>query len=72
MIVHADTLKGEFVGMSFPSRYPGDILADVIATIIASNLEIPTVLPQTEGKHLIFNDLALFHDLKDGAHLRGC
>jgi hypothetical protein len=71
MIVHTDTLKGEFVGMSFPSRDPGHILADVIGSIIATDLKIATVLTQTEGKHLIFNDLALFHDLKDGAHLRG-
>ena len=72
MIIHADTLKGEFVGMSLPSGDPGHILAYVIGAIIASDLKITTILAQAEGKHRIFNDLALFHDLKDGAHLRGC
>ena len=71
MIIHTDTLKGEFVGMSFPRRDPGHILTDMIGPIIASDLKIATVLAQTEGKHRIFNDLALFHDLKDGTHLRG-
>jgi hypothetical protein len=43
----------------------------MIGPIIASDLKIATVLAQAEGKHRIFNDLALFHDLKDGTHLRG-
>jgi hypothetical protein len=71
MIIHADTLKGEFVGMSLPSGDPGHVLAYVIGAIIASDLKITTILAQAEGKHRIFNDLALFHYLKDGAHLRG-
>lgn len=70
MIIHTDTLKGEFVSMSFPRRDPGHILANVIGPIIPSDLKIATVLTQAEGKHRIFNDLALFHNLKDGAHLR--
>jgi hypothetical protein len=48
MIVHTDTLKGEFVGMSFPSRDPRHILADVIGSIIATDLKIATVLAQAE------------------------
>jgi hypothetical protein len=71
MIIHTDTLKGEFVSMSFPSRDPGHILTDMIGPIIASDLKIATVLAQAEGEHRIFNDLALFHNLKDGAHLKG-
>ena len=57
--------------MSLPGRNPGHVLANMIAAIIASDLKITTILAQAEGKHRIFNDLALFHDLKDGAHLRG-
>lgn len=58
--------------MSLPSRNPGHILANVVGTIIASDLKITTILTQAEGEHRIFNYLSLFHDLKDGAHLRRC
>ena len=68
MVIHAQSLQPYLIGICIEEFYPDYRWVNMTLTVEATNLEIASILPETDSKHSFLNKPLFFHRIVNRLH----